>query len=156
VIYDFKKPDSIEHRVIVINAYGVCSVTGDFGKWIFEKEFHLSGNCTKINDGYILQNSPRTQELYEWDGELVRKEIEETIQQSYDIESDEMSDEENEYWSGLINATYDCEYTYIAKCMNRPSCIESENIPKSRQKLNPYLLAIFDAFEEICGRTKDE
>jgi len=152
IIHDLKQKDSIEYRVVFINSNDICAVTGDFGNWIFCREFHPSNNGY-VSDSYWIEKLKisSTQEPYVWNEELVRKEIVDILKDKENMGYDEI-----DFWKELMLDSHDGEYAYSAKCMYHPLSIDAEKIPEARQEINPYLLAIFDAFEEVCRRMKEE
>jgi hypothetical protein len=42
LIHEFKRPDTRNCMLVFINTCGVMTVTGDFGNWVFCREFHPS------------------------------------------------------------------------------------------------------------------
>ena len=143
-IDDFKRPDSSTCSIKFINAGGILAVTGDYGNWIFCREFHPSA------DGYVLDHywyeELRTlscQEAEEFDEKVAVSQINEYLN-----EHDDLSDEEVEFWERLIDSC-GSEYEFIAEVMDRPSCVEAEAIPRGKRP-NFGIEAIFDAFDEIC------
>lgn len=49
LVHYFKKPNTITHSIKFINTNNILAVTGDFGNWIFCREFHPSA------DGYVSE-----------------------------------------------------------------------------------------------------
>lgn len=52
-IWTIKKPDTAWDSVIFINSCGIMAVTGDYGNWIFNREFHPEGD--KVSECYWLE-----------------------------------------------------------------------------------------------------
>lgn len=67
----------------------------------------------------------------------------------------DLSEEEREWLCDLSDASDEGEYNYIAKAMDRPSSFDAENIPHGK-RTDYQLEAVFDAFDEICKRLKEE
>lgn len=150
-IYSLVVPGSRMESVIFINAEGILAVTGDYGNWIFCREFH-PGPEESVCDHYWTQKLKiaSCQDPYQFDSDVARQEIEELLKnQDY-----EFSDEEKEWLEELSVEANQGEYSYIAKAMDRPSSFESEMVPKGKT-LNVWLKIIFDAFDEICNRVKN-
>jgi hypothetical protein len=150
MIYRFGKPNTRCGSFVFINAEGVLTVTGDYGNWIFCREFYASADGY-VSDGYWLEKlrNSSTQRPCEWDAELTRKEIEKRI------EEEELGNEEKEYLEDLLNHLDDGEERYMIYAYdNMPDGYDYEYIPISK-RLNYWLEAIFDAFDEICRRKEN-
>lgn len=151
-IYKLKKPDTITQMVTFINCEGIMSVTGDYGNWVFCREFHPahSGN---VSDGYWIEKLriSSQQNPYEFDETATKAEIRKLIDE-YKETPDDFEDGYFEYLEDLLDYLYEGEYYYGAMAhYNRPSYFEGESVPYVN-KINIWLLVIFDAFEEICSR----
>ena len=93
IIYRFQLPNTKMHSVVFINAEGVMCVTGDFGNWIFNREFHPSAEG-RVSDGYWLEKlSIASSQKYK------------------DYDSDKTVNELNEYFNSLKKEDY-TEYEY--------------------------------------------
>ncbi len=44
ITYHLKKPDTITNNIKFINTNGLLVVTGDFGNWVFCRDFHPNSN----------------------------------------------------------------------------------------------------------------
>jgi hypothetical protein len=143
-------PGMYQDSVKFINTQGICAVTGDYGNWIFCREFVPAAD-NYVSDGYWcekLRNSS-TQSSHQFDAEMARYEIEQLRK------DEDLTEEESEWLDELESAADNGEYSYIACAMNRPESFDTENIPIGRS-VHIWLLTVFDAFDEICRRLKDQ
>lgn len=53
--YELKKPDTIIHSVVFFVLGGITAVTGDFGNWIFCREFHPNISGENVSDRYWVE-----------------------------------------------------------------------------------------------------
>jgi hypothetical protein len=146
MIHYLKKPETTTNCVKFINTNGIMAVTGDFGNWIFCREFHPSKDgkpCSSYWSEKLRYAS--TQDPYEFDATSAKEEIGELKKEH------ELSDEEIEWLNELACAADEGEYEFIAKAMDRPSSFESEMIPRGKIYCS-WFEAILAAFEEICSR----
>lgn len=152
LIHILQQPNSSICKVVFINTMGICSVTGDFGNWIFCREFHPS------KDGYVSGgywdeklNMHSVQSSSEFDTEQTEKDID------YYVENyvNEDTSEEELAWIERLRQNSDDYYSYITEAYrNQPYDVDSEAIPLGKVR-NPRLNIIYDAFDEICSRIKD-
>lgn len=152
-IYRFKKPNTTCQSVVFINACGVLAVTGDYGNWIFCREFHPSPDGY-VSDGYWLEKIriASTQSPCDHDPDGTRKEIEEMLEDK----DEELDEEEREYLESLLDHVDDGEERYLVYAHDHlPSNRDHEFVPHTK-KLNEWLECIFDAFDEMCLRKKKE
>jgi hypothetical protein len=150
LIYNFAIPGTLTNSVIFINTKGIMAVTGDFGNWIFNREFHPSKN-NYVEDIYWLEKLrlSSSQNPYEFDSDTAKKQIKELL----DDPDHNLTPNEQEWLQELSDAANGGEYEYIAEAMDRPSSFEVEIIPQG--KITKYwVLCIFDAYDEICNRIK--
>ena len=151
VIHQLKKPNTLCDNIKFINTSGVLVVTGDYGNWIFCREFHPSEDG-RVSDGYWkekLQQSS-TQKPDEFDEEGTIKEIKELLEGS-----EGLTEEETEYLENCLSEAECGEFDYniVAHRSNVGRFADHENVP-GRTKTIYWLLAVFDGFEEICRRIK--
>ena len=155
LIHHLKKPGTGIESVKFINTQGILAVTGDFGNWIFCREFHPSEKSA-VSDGYWCEKLQiaSSQEPEEFGVEATKKEI---IEKLKDRDSG-YGKPEREYLKGLYRQleSENNEHWYITHAYeNLPRDWDYESIPLvKRHKF--WLKAIFDAFDEICSRMPAE
>lgn len=159
LIHHLKKPNTYYECIKFINTNGIMAVTGDFGNWIFCREFHPSSEGG-VSDMYWLEKLKiaSSQEGEEFDSEATRKEIEDGIDhilEEYGYEGDTLK-EAKEYYEYLLNYVDESEWYYEANAyMDRPGFIDAEDVPNVK-KTKIWLEIIFDGFDEICRRMKEK
>lgn len=138
-------------KVVFINCQGILSVTGDFGNWIFAREFHPTPNGS-VSDGYwcekLRMHSEQTSSVYDEEATL------EEIKDYRDNHLSETKDEQEISWLEQLESLVDdeLEYTYYAY-REKPENVDYEYIPFGKT-MHPRLGIIFDAFEAICEKLK--
>lgn len=146
-IIKFSKPNTSCGSVTFINAEGILAVTGDYGNWIFCREFHPSHDGY-VSDMYWLEKLriASSQKPCNFSEEKTRKEIEELL-------NDEDCDkEEKEYLEDILSHVDDGEERYLVYAHdNLPPNRDHEFVPHGKE-LNPWLECIFDVFDEVCRR----
>lgn len=164
LIHHLKKPNTVMDNVKFINVEGVLLVTGDYSRWSFCREFHPSAEG-RVSDYYWCEKlsigSSQTYSDYSPDKthETLVEELDNYIKDK--TEENPKFDEENEdddilnYYKNCISNTDDeLDYTYCAY-RNLPKGIDGESVTFMK-KIKPQLQVVFDAFEEICRRMKEE
>ena len=152
LVHTLAKSGTTMDSLTFINTNDIMAVTGNYGNWIFCREFHPSGSG-KVSDTYWIEKLQlaSSQDPYDFDGKKAKEEIEELLQDP----DKSLTDKEKEWLNELSEATDGSEFEYIAVAMNYPSSFLSEMIPKG--KITKYwLLVVFDAFEEICHIIKEQ
>jgi hypothetical protein len=151
LIHKFKKSNTICCSITFINTQGIMAVTGDYGNWIFCREFHPSAEGF-VSDSYWCEKLriSSTQKISDYDSEDTRKEMEKMISN----EDENLDEEDREYLKSLLDYVDECEERYLVYAHdNLPKNRDHEFVPYIK-KLNPWLEVIFDAFDEICQRYK--
>lgn len=157
LIHELRVPNSLHCAVTFINAAGVMTVTGDFGNWVFSREFHPDGNENSgVSDDY-------------WDEKLEKHSAQKSKQCDKNltllmIADFEQSLEENEYndknevleWIEELknNVDDETEYFYILH-RQTPSEVDFESLPYG-EKRHVGLSAVYDAFDFICDLLRVE
>jgi hypothetical protein len=146
------------YRFDFINTNGVMVVTGDYGNWMFCREFHPSPDGM-VSDYYWCEKIKiaSTQEPFEFDYEATEKEILEAINGGLVEGGFEGDDLEimTEYYESLLDKVHEGEFYYEAYAYGEmPYLITSGCVPNNK-KIKHWLLCVFDAFEEICSRLKE-
>jgi len=150
LIHVLAKPGTNMDSLTFVNTNDIMAVTGDYGNWIFCREFHPSASG-RVDDTYWIEKLQvaSSQDPYDFDGNKAKEEIEELLK---DPEKS-LSKEEKEWLNDLSEATDDSEFEYIAIAMDYPASFPAEMLPKG--KITKFWLkVVFDAFEEICQRMK--
>ena len=142
-----------------INTNGIMVVTGDYGNWMFCREFHPSAEGM-VSDYYWCEKIKiaSTQQPFEFDDEATIKEIQDMLNGGLEEDGYEGDDLEImvDYCNELLDKVYDGELHYEAFAYGEmPYCIDTESVPNVK-KIKHWLLCVFDAFEEICRRLKEE
>lgn len=151
-IADLRLPDSGIDRFVFINSMGVMTVTGDYGNYVFNREFHPSPDGG-VSDSYWVEKMSISsyQTLSIFDPEKTEKEIREHLSDP------ELSEEDRIFLEDLLNLIDDeLSYTHYAY-RNFPSggrFCDCEYIPYCK-KLQGQIPFVFDAFDEICRRLKE-
>lgn len=150
VIYEFTKPDTIVHGLTYINAKGVLAVTGDFGNWIFCREFHLSPNG-HVDRNYWDEKLEilSEQKPYQFSSEETQGCIAEFVDEFPEYYDREMNDEEKE-WIEKLYYNVDDEFDYkIVAYRENPNTIDYESVPYGEDR-HFWLDVVYDAFNEMC------
>lgn len=154
LVHHLKDPDTVINNIKYINTNGILAVTGDYGNWMFCREFHPSANGF-VSEGYWKEKlrNLSTQEPNDFDEDATRKELEEYIADT----EDPLNKTEKEYIEGCLDALGDGEfdYSYYAYRNNVGRFSDNENVP-FRKKTKYWLDAVFDGFDELCRRMKEE
>ncbi len=148
-IYKLMLPNTRMDSVIFINSCGVMSVTGDFGNWIFCREFHPSPKnkvCSGYWDEKLINSSSQKSHIYDPEATLIEinnyRDNEELTEDVVDW-LDELESNVNDYYN----------YVYVAY-RETPDSIEHEYVP-FREKRKIWLDIIYDSFDEICDRMEN-
>jgi hypothetical protein len=142
-----------------INTNGIMVVTGDYGNWMFCREFHPSAEGM-VSDYYWCEKIKisSTQEPFEFDAESTKEEIDAYLNgglEEYGYEGDDL-ETMREYYEELSDKVTEGEFYYEAYAYGEmPYCMDTESVPNNK-KIKHWLLCVFDAFEEICRRLKEE
>lgn len=153
LVHKFRKPNTICQSVNFINAFGVLTVTGDFGNWVFCREFHPAVD-NFVSDSYWCEKARigSSQTTSDFCADSTRKYIEKLIAEQ--DEDDPLTKDELEYLDDLLSYVDESYERYMVYAYdNQVGRFDFESIPCVK-KLNPWLEAIFDAFDEICSRIK--
>lgn len=158
LIHHLKKPNTVIDSLTFINTEGIMAVTGDYGNWIFCREFHPSGKGS-VSDTYWVEKlrNSSTQTSSEFSSEFTRKLIEENLNgalEDYGYEGEHLT-KIKEYYNHLLDYVDLSEGEYVAEAYynntNKPDFIEAEDVPFEKET-HYWLKVVFDAFEEICNR----
>ncbi|MFA5428911.1 MAG: hypothetical protein WC279_11975 [Sulfurimonas sp.] len=152
-IWRIKIPGTILHQVNFINTEDRLIVTGDYGDWMFSREFWPSAE-NGVSQGYWLEKlraSMGRREDWELDKEYIRDRIKE-FPERY---GDDLIPEEVLSWLEDLESNLDDDlcYQYVAY-RQKPDTVEYEDVPYSK-KIPIQLLIVFEAFDEICRRLSE-
>jgi len=153
ITYTLKKPNTWIHSLVFVNTAGILAVTGDYGNWIFSREFHPSFGGY-VSEMYWIEklNNSSSQVPGKYDSDATAQEIREKIKEIVDTPEDSDDIELLEYYENLLNYVHDeIEYTYMAYRELPSSCVDLESIPFVKE-LDYWLYVVFDAFDEMCNR----
>jgi hypothetical protein len=160
-IHHLKKPGTVIDNIKYINCGGVLSVTGDYGNWIFCREFWPSADGF-VSDGYWLEKLSLSSDQTgkEYSPNETRKTIDEGLDGGlveYGYEGAQL-EEMIEYYQELRNFYVDLsewEYIGYAYGEGRPDFIDAEDVPFEKVTQH-WLKVVFDGFDEICKRFKND
>lgn len=159
LVHHFKIPNTYMNSVKFINTNGIMAVTGDFGNWIFCREFHPSAEGM-VSDHYWLEKLQiaSSQVGDEFDSKSTREEIELGLKsqlEEYGYYGDEL-EKMKEYYNDLLDYVDYSEWEYTAYAYsNMPSFLDAESVPFVKDT-KTWLKIIFDCFDEMCNRIKKE
>ena len=156
LIHHLKIPNTICNNIKYINTNGIMAVTGDFGNWIFCREFHPSteGGASAGYWDEKLEISSQ-QKAKKYDAEETVKRINEFEETFPDYFGREMNEEEKD-WVQRLRRNVDDEYEYIyIAYRDSPSSIDSEAVPFGKVR-HKWLEIIYDGFDEMCRRIKEQ
>ncbi len=152
-IYHLKKPNTNSDNIKFINTNGILAVTGDYGNWIFCREFHPSIKGY-VSDGYWKEKLEilSSQVPNEFDEEETISEINRLL-----VENDDLTEEEIDYLNECKDKAQEglFDYEYCAYRENCGRFEDYEYIPKI-MKTKIWLQAVFDGFDEMCRRMNEQ
>ena len=158
LIHEFKKPGTRHDMLVFINTCGVMTVTGDWGNWVFCREFHPSTGKDSGASGSYWDEKLRTsseQESHKYDAEETFKLIKYFRKSFKYIFGRIMNDEELEWVNKLEYCSdNEYEYTYVA-FREKPSSIDYEYVPFGKKR-HFWLDAVYDGFDAICNLLKTQ
>jgi hypothetical protein len=167
--YELRLPDSITYRVRFSMVDGRTIVTGDFGDWIFSREFHPASDgsvseeywCEKlvIANQYVKFSEFSAEETqkslkYEMEailGDRVEHYISDmnSIGTTDPLHLSEIDSKELEYYYKCYDNVHEESYEEISH--NYPDHMDFEDVI-SCEEIVPSLKCVFSAFNEMCKR----
>lgn len=159
LIHHLQKPNSVSQNVKFTNTGGVLVVTGDYGNWIFCREFHPSEEGF-VSGGYWCEKLQiaSTQEPYEMDSDAIIEELHRMVKEGaaeYGWEGNEL-EEMKEYYTNCLDYAEESKEIYQAFAhQNYPSFTDYECVVYLTD-YKVWLKCVFDAFNEICRRLEKE
>lgn len=140
------------NKVVFINCEGVLTVTGDFGNWVFCREFHPSADGF-VSDGYWAEKLRMASE--QTTSSFCSEETMKAIKEYRENFDENISGEEIEWLNTLAYYSEDeIEYTYHAY-REKPDNVDYESVPFGK-KNHIWLEIVFDAFDVICDKLKNK
>jgi hypothetical protein len=157
LVHYLKRPNTICQSVKFINTHGILAVTGDFGNWIFCRSFVPSADGDFVSDGYWEEKLQiaSTQKIYQFDPDQTAKDLNaaiDSLEEDFEDESDR--EEAREYYESCLDNIED-EHEYLSAARELPSGWDFESVIH-REKPVIWLLCVFDAYDEIVSRLKEE
>jgi len=157
LIHYLKKPNTLCDSIKYINCGGILAVTGDYGNWIFCREFHPSKDGY-VSDGYWHEKLKilSTQEAMDFDAYATKETLQEKLNE-YKEENGEDADEDViEYYEECMSKCdeHELDYTFFAY-REQPSDMDYDDVIIIKD-YKYWLKAVFDGFDEICRRIKEE
>ena len=157
LVHRFGVPDASCNAMKFINTNGIMAVTGDFGNWIFCREFHPSPEG-RVSDQYWhekLRNSS-TQVGKQFDSEGTRLALQAKIDggyEEYEYQDEELA-EMIEYAKECITLVDDQSAYQLFAYREYPHGDGEDVI--CLYKTDIWLQYIFDGFDEMCNRMKEQ
>ena len=156
----FQVGNSNTKYIQFINTDRVLTVSGDYGNWVFCRPF-VPGECGDVSDMYWIEKLKilSSQEPGKFSSEDTAEEIKLLIAsglEDYGYEGEELESIKEWYTDLLSYVDDEHEYIFYAyRSYDRPHNIDNESVPFCKE-LNNWLNIIFDAFDEICKRIREE
>lgn len=153
LIHDFRDPSTPYCGLTFINTCGVMTVTGDFGNWVFSREFHPcpdfdNGNGVSRNYWDEKLESNSVQSAMVFDTDATEKAIRRFRKEFKGIYDRKMTQEERDWLDDLYNYTRE-EWRYIYHAYYfRPFSIDAEDVPIGKIR-NKSLEAVYDGFNAL-------
>ena len=157
LIHYLRKPNTVCDSIKYINCGGILAVTGDYGNWIFCREFHPSKDGY-VSDGYWHEKLRilSTQDAMDFDGNATKESLQEKLNE-YKNEQGEGADEDViEYYEECMSKCdeHELDYTHFAY-REQPNGMDYDDVVLIKD-YKYWLKAVFDGFDEICRRMKEE
>ncbi len=157
LIHYLKKPNTMYDSIKYINVGGVLAVTGDYGNWIFCREFHPSVDGY-VSDSYWHEKLKilSTQEAMEFDGEATKAELLTKLNEYKEHAGSDINEDIVEYYEECIKLCdeHELDYTHYAY-REQPHGMDYDDVILVKD-YKYWLKAVFDGFDEICKRLKQE
>lgn len=155
-VWELKIPGTMWGRVIFINSCDTLTISGDYGRFSFSREFHPSKDG-RVSDEYWLERMRRGNHLIydEYDSEATEKEIQKLIDtglKEYGYEGEKLEELKRQL-TDLLNYVDD-KIAYQYHAFRGDIDLEYEMIPYCKQQ-NVQLDICFDAFDWICKMIRE-
>lgn len=152
LIHRFKQPNTNCGSLIFINSCGVCSVTGDYGNWIFNREFHPGASEYGVSDDYWGEKLriASVQDDKQFDDQATLKALKETLHNYKQENEFEINNEIVEYYEECIEKCEGDEIGYTHFVYSElPSCLDYDDVILVKDYKH-QLKIVFDAFDAMC------
>jgi hypothetical protein len=157
LVHHFKRPDTFTHSIKYINTNGILAVTGDYGNWIFCREFHPGPN-EFVSDQYWFEKLKinSCQVAFTYSPEETEKAIQDRLNEleEWGFKGNEL-EEMTTYYENCLEYLSD-EYMYVAEAFKYPKFADHSSAMIFCKAVNPWLEVVFDGFDEICRRILSE
>ena len=158
LIHELKKPDTLQGRIRFTNVEDALIVLGDYGHWMFCRQFHPSPDG-HVDDYYWIEKleTYSTQKGREYDNDATAKELEKGINgglEEYGYAGDELDSMIYYYEQCIMHSETEWEYVAFAHGDDKPYFVDHSDVPFV-QRIKQWLLVVFDGFDEVCRRLKD-
>jgi hypothetical protein len=144
LVHYLKKPGTICDSIRFINTHGILAVNGDYGNWIFCREFHPATDADGACDYYWTQKLKiaSTQQPYEWDEDGTRHDL---LKEIEDLKSDKVANAEGiEYYSNCVENMHGSKDEYMRYAYEHlPDHWDYESII-CRDRLKYWLQAVYE------------
>lgn len=152
-IYKLKHPEySMMYKVEFIVGNNLTVVTGDYGNWVFCREFHpKTGEISSYNylDEKLEINS--VQKSTEFSTEETIKQLKHFVDNFTNNYGREMNEEEREWVDLLDSSVFDeIEYTNTA-FREKPNSIDYDEVPFGTRRLR-RLEIVYNALDVMCEK----
>ena len=149
-IYEFKLPKGSQSQATFIVGLDITAVTGDWGNWIFDTEFHPKQDGY-VSDGYWLEKLRRNscQEPTVFDSSFCEQQIKELL----DAQEDVLTVDDMQFLYGLQGSLISEQAYNNFIFWNKDDMWSGTyaDLPTGR-KVRQHLLILFDMFDEMCER----
>lgn len=148
-VWTLQLPQSSVHKFVFTNANGKMTVSGDYGTWVFEREFHPTSEGTVYDDYWIGKLINKN---LSYDRDETIKELQYALDEGledYGYEGNELKRLKKIYTELLTYTDDELEYKYKAF---REA--DASDIPYV-ESIHPRINYILDAFCEMCNRYKE-
>ena len=156
LIHHLKKPDTMCNSIKYINCGGILAVTGDFGNWIFCREFHPDKD-NSVSDGYWYEKLKilSTQDGLDFDGNATKEALAERLSEYKEDKGENVNEEVIEYYEECMNKCDEhlLDYEFYAY-REQPNGMDYDDVIIVKD-YKFWLKAVFDGFDEICRRLID-
>jgi hypothetical protein len=156
--HELKKPDTLQGRIKFIHMEGMLIVVGDYGNWMFYRDFY-PGPKEYVSDGYWIEKLEMhsTQKGTEFSSEATYEALLNGINgglEEHGYYGDELEMAIRYYERCIEYCDSEWEYVAFAHGDNKPGFIDHEDVPYVT-RTKQWLRVVFDAFDEICRRMKE-